>query len=222
MEKLHLMNEQLSLFDFDSEIRFHNDISLIAGFDEAGRGPVAGPLVECGVVLEPNFKNEEINDSKKLSDKKRRELYNIIIKHCIAYDIQVVSVEDIDRLNILEADTLAMENSLENLRLKTNVEFVITDYVKIKTKLANLFIAKGDALSLSVASASILAKVTRDDIMIKLDKQYPQYLFKNNKGYLTPEHNEAIKKYGYVKGLHRLTFDPIKSIIMNEGQIKIF
>lgn len=216
------MNEQLSLFDFDSKIRLENNIINIAGFDESGRGPLAGPLSVCGLILKKDYKNDLINDSKKLTDKQRRDLFGEIISNSLAYEILLVDVETIDRENILEADREAMQTILEHLKQQINIDYVITDYVKINTELKHMYIAKADAKSQSVAAASILAKVTRDNYMIELDKKYPVYGFKKNKGYGTKKHIEAIKKYGYVDGIHRLTFDPVKTMIKSQDQTTLF
>lgn len=214
--------KKMSLFDFDKEQRKINNVEIIAGFDEAGRGPLAGPVSCAGVVLPSNYKNDLINDSKKLTDKERRVLFEEIKKVAIAYSVILVPVEVIDSINILEADRLGMETCLTEIEKKIKVDYLITDYMKLHTSIPTLAIAKGDATSISVAAASILAKVTRDDYMIELDKKYPEYQFAKNKGYGTKTHLDALKKYGFVSGVHRLSFEPVKS--MNEGvqQLKLF
>lgn len=211
-----------ALFEFDKKQREINHVTWIAGFDEAGRGPLAGPVSSAGVVLPVDYHNDMINDSKKLTDKERRVLFEEIKKVAIAYSVILVPVETIDEINILEADRLGMETCLTEIMKKTQVDYLITDYMKLHTKIPTLSIAKGDATSLSVAAASILAKVTRDDYMIELDKKYPQYQFKKNKGYGTKAHLEALKQYGYVPKVHRLTFEPIKSMVNHTEQLKLF
>ncbi len=211
-----------ALFEFDKNQREINHVTWIAGFDEAGRGPLAGPVSSAGVVLPVDYHNDMINDSKKLTDKERRVLFEEIKKVAIAYSVILVPVETIDEINILEADRLGMETCLTEIMKKTQVDYLITDYMKLHTKIPTLSIAKGDATSLSVAAASILAKVTRDDYMIELDKKYPQYQFKKNKGYGTKAHLEALKQYGYVFKVHRLTFEPIKSMVNHTEQLKLF
>ncbi len=211
-----------ALFEFDKNQREINHVTWIAGFDEAGRGPLAGPVSSAGVVLPVDYHNDMINDSKKLTDKERRVLFEEIKKVAIAYSVILVPVETIDEINILEADRLGMETCLTEIMKKTQVDYLITDYMKLHTKIPTLSIAKGDATSLSVAAASILAKVTRDDYMIELDKKYPQYQFKKNKGYGTKAHLEALKQYGYVPKVHRLTFEPIKSMVNHTEQLKLF
>ena len=212
-----------NLFEFDNKIRREKNISLIAGFDEAGRGPLAGP-VSCAICIpKPEFELQEVNDSKKLTDKKRRELFNKIIESSLFYHVELVDPTIIDSINILEADLKGMQICLKKaIDSKVIPEFLISDYLKIKSDIELLSIAKGDATSFAVACASILAKVTRDDYMIKLDEKYPQYDFKGNKGYGTKKHMEAIKQYGYIKGVHRLTFEPIRSMVEEDNRIKLF
>lgn len=212
-----------TLFKFDQDIRNKENINLIAGFDEAGRGPLAGP-VSCAIcILKPEFDSSLINDSKKLTDKERRIAFNEIINNSLFYHVELVSVWQIDKLNILNADLYGMNICL-NKAIDSSIipEYLISDYLNIKSSIPLLSIAKGDATSLSVAAASILAKVTRDDYMIELDKKYPEYDFKKNKGYGTKKHLEAINKYGYIKGIHRLTFEPIKSLVEKEKEITLF
>lgn len=214
------MKETNSLYLFDRKIEKENNVKCIAGFDEAGRGPLAGPVSTCGVILPFDYENDKINDSKKLTDKERRELALEIKEHAICYHIELVDVETIDSINILEADRKGMQICLQELEKKAKIDYIITDYMKLKTDIPLLSIAKGDATSQAVAAASILAKVTRDDYMLELDKKYPVYDFKHNKGYGTKKHIEAIKSHGFIKGVHRLTFDPIRSMI--EEQLTLF
>lgn len=214
------MKETNQLFLFDRNMEKEKNISYIAGFDEAGRGPLAGPVSTCGVVLPKDYENDKINDSKKLTDKERRKLALEIKAHALCYHIELVDVKTIDEINILEADRKGMEICLKEILKQVPVDFIITDYMKLHTDIPLLSIPKGDGTSQSVAAASILAKVARDDYMIQLDAKYPEYGFKKNKGYGTKAHIEAIKKYGFKKGVHRLTFDPIRSMI--EEQLTLF
>lgn len=216
------MSKEHHLYLFDDKIRKEKNVTFIAGFDEAGRGPLAGPVSSAGVVLPADYTNDKINDSKQLTDKERRELFVEIKKVALAYYVCLVPVETIDEINILEADRLGMETALSEIKKKIKVDYIITDYVALHTKIPLLAIPKGDATSLAVAAASILAKVTRDDYMIELAKKYPMYWFKKNKGYGTKAHIEAIKKYGYIKGVHRLTFEPIKSMVEGVEQLSLF
>ena len=199
-----------SLFEFDKKQRRDNHVTMIAGFDEAGRGPLAGPVSCAGVVLPPDYENDLINDSKKLTDKERRILFEEIKEKAIAYSVILVPVKTIDEINILEADRLGMETCLTELLKKVDVEYLITDYMKLHTTLPTLAIAKGDATSISVAAASILAKVTRDRIMEMYDRIYPQYGLARNKGYPTKAHMEAIELYG-ITPIHRRSFGPVKA-----------
>lgn len=210
------------LASFDNEQRRIHKATYIAGFDEAGRGPLAGPVSAAGVVLPVDYHNDLINDSKKLTDRQRRKLFDEIKQVALAYYVCLVPVETIDTINILEADRYGMETCLSEIQKKQKVDFIITDYMTLHTSIDLLSIPKGDATSLSVAAASILAKVTRDDYMIQLDKQYPLYHFAKNKGYGTKDHIAAIENYGYIKGVHRLSFEPVKSMYLGIEQLKLF
>lgn len=177
----------------------------IAGIDEAGRGPLAGPVV-CACVIMPLDEDkliDGINDSKKLTEKKREELYDKIKERAIAYSIVEVDERTIDRINILNATKLGMKRALDGLKVKPDI--VLIDAVKLDTDLPQDNIIKGDAKSYNIASASILAKVYRDRLMKKLSVKYPQYNFAKHKGYGTKEHIENLKKYGKCE-LHRETF----------------
>ena len=213
---------KLSLFEYDQKQREANRATFIAGFDEAGRGPLAGPVSTAGVVLPPDYQNPLINDSKKLTDRERRKLFNEIKKVALAYYVCLVPVETIDTINILEADRLGMETCLTEMLKTQKIDYIITDYMSLHTDIPLLSIPKGDATSLAVAAASILAKVSRDDYMILLDKQYPIYQFAKNKGYGTKAHIDAIEKYGYVAGVHRISFEPVKSMYLGVEQLKLF
>lgn len=178
---------------------------VIAGIDEAGRGPLAGPVV-CACVIMPIDSDriiDGINDSKKLSAKKREELYKKIINTAVAYSIVEIDEKKIDEINILQATRLGMKKALESLDVMPDI--VLIDAVKIDCDLPQENIIKGDALSYNIASASILAKVHRDRLMVSIDKEYPQYGFAKHKGYGTKAHIEALKKYGKTK-IHRESF----------------
>lgn len=195
--------------DFENEL-YKTGIKYIAGVDEVGRGPLVGPVVCAAVILPPEYINEEINDSKKLSEKKREMLYDVIFDNALAIGIGISSEKVIDKINILEATKKAMLEAIDNLKIKP--EHVLIDAVKLDTLVPSTSIIKGDAKSQSIAAASIIAKVTRDRMMVLLDKKYPMYDFKHNKGYGTKKHIEAIYKYGVLDS-HRKSFEPIKSII---------
>lgn len=186
---------------------------IIAGIDEAGRGPLAGPVV-CACVIMPLDKEsliDGIDDSKKLTEKKREFLYHQIINKAIAYSIVEIDEKTIDEINILNATKKGMTKALENLKVKPDI--VLVDAVKLQTDIPQENIVKGDALSYNIASASILAKVYRDRKMTELDKVYPQYGFAKHKGYGTKSHIEALREYGKSK-IHRDTF--IKNFNINQ------
>ncbi len=184
---------------------------LVIGIDEAGRGPLAGPLVVAGVVFPKDYASKEIYDSKTLSEKKREELYELIIKEALYYDIVVVEIEKIERLNILEATRAAMSE----IAIKADVDVILTDAMKLFIDKEVVDIVKGDQKSVSIAAASILAKVTRDRIMYDLDKKYPQYDFKNNKGYPTKKHLHALEEFGITKA-HRKNYKTVIQAMQNK------
>ena len=194
---------------------YSKKIKLIVGVDEAGRGPLAGPVVAGACILPRDYKNEDINDSKKLSEKKREELFEIIKRDAIAYGIGIVDAETIDKVNIYEATKLAMKQAIANI--KTKYDLILTDAMPLKGFDVEIIpIIKGDAKCLNIAAASILAKVTRDHMMDELDKKYPEYGFKKHKGYGTELHIEALKKYGPIVGVHRYTYKPVVKVTLQE------
>lgn len=190
--------------EFETEL-YNNGINFIAGIDEVGRGPLVGPVVTAAVILPKDFYDERINDSKKLTEKKRELLYDVIMENAISVGIGISSEDVIDEINILNATKRAMLEAVNNLSVKP--EHLLIDAVKLNTDIPQTSIIKGDAKSESIAAASIIAKVTRDRMMVELDKIYPEYDFKHNKGYGTKKHIEAIRKYGIIKE-HRKTFAP--------------
>ena len=198
-----------NLLEYETEL-YNKGITLIAGIDEVGRGPLCGPVVACACIMPVNYQLEGLNDSKKISEKKREKLYDILIKDAIAYGIGEVSPKRIDEINILEASKEAMRIAVNNLSIKP--EHLLIDAVSINTSIPETPIIKGDAKSMNIAAASIIAKVTRDRMMIELDKEYPEYGYKRHKGYPTKAHIEAVKKYG-VKDFYRFTFSPISDLI---------
>lgn len=185
---------------------YDKGIKLIAGIDEAGRGPLAGPVVAAAVILPEDYINDQINDSKKLSEKKRNELYKIIYDNALSIGIGIISNDRIDEINIYEATKEAMLSAIDDL--KTKPQYILIDAMKLETNIPFQSIIKGDMKSQSIAAASIIAKVTRDRIMYKLHEEYPMYGFNNNKGYGTKEHIAAIKKYGIINE-HRKSFGPV-------------
>ncbi len=197
---------------------YKNGITLIAGVDEVGRGPLCGPVVACACILPVNYHLDGLNDSKKISEKKREDLYNILIKEAISYGIGVVSPKRIDEINILEATKEAMQMAINNL--ENPPQHVLIDAVKLNLDIPSTSIIKGDATSASIAAASIIAKVTRDKMMIELGEKYPEYGYEKHKGYGTKAHIEAVKKYG-VKDFYRFTFAPISDLIKEESTVVI-
>lgn len=187
---------------------YENQLNLqyIAGVDEAGRGPIAGPVVAAAVILPLNYNNEFINDSKKLTEKRRELLFEEIKTNAIAIGVGIVDHNKIDEINILEATKLAMSLAIEDLAVKA--EHILIDAVKLPNYENSTSIIKGDQKSISIAAASIIAKVTRDSMMKEYDLSYPQYSFKNHKGYLTKKHREAVLENGPCE-IHRKTFAPI-------------
>jgi ribonuclease HII len=195
--------------EYENEL-YNKGIKYIAGIDEVGRGPLVGSVVTAAVILPKDFYDERINDSKKLTEKKRELLYDVIMENALSVGIGIRTNEDIDRINILEATKEAMIEAVNNLSIKP--EHLLIDAVKLDIDIPQTSIIKGDAKSISIAAASIIAKVTRDRMLIELDKLHPEYDFKHNKGYGTKKHIEALMKYGPVKE-HRKSFEPVKSIL---------
>ena len=188
-------------------------ITLIAGVDEVGRGPLVGPVVAAACILPINYHLDGLTDSKKLSEKKRNEYFEIIKRDAISYGIGVVDAKTIDKVNIYEASKLAMIEAVKNLSVKP--EHLLIDAMKLDLDINQTSIIKGDYLSESIAAASVLAKVTRDAMMYELDKKYPMYGFKKHKGYPTKEHIANVKKYGILSN-YRFTYKPICDLIYKD------
>ena len=188
---------------------------LIVGCDEAGRGCLLGPVFAAAVILPIGFKSELINDSKKLTAKQRDEAFEIITKNAVAYAISSIDPDTIDEVNILNASRMAMQDAIS--KLNHEFDLILTDYMKMQGyDVPVIPLAHGDALSQSIAAASILAKVSRDRLCDELDKEYPNYNIKKNKGYGTKDHLEALKKYGPVKHLHRFSYAPVKACFIEK------
>ena len=198
--------------EFENEL-YNNEINFIAGIDEVGRGPLVGPVVTAAVILPKDFYDERINDSKKLTEKKRELLYDVIMENALSVGIGISSPEVIDEINILNATKKAMIEAINNLSIKP--EHLLIDAVKLDIDIPQTSIIKGDAKSESIAAASIIAKVTRDRMMVELDEKYPMYDFKHNKGYGTKKHIEALYQYGPIEE-HRKSFAPVSDLINEE------
>ncbi len=198
------------------EENYYTDkIKIIVGVDEAGRGPLCGPVVAACCILPKEYKNEHINDSKKLSEKKREIAYKEIIENALDYGIGIVDAKRIDEINIYEATKEAMHIAIS--KLKISYDLILTDAMKLQNEKVEVIpLIKGDAKCECIAAASIIAKVTRDHILEEYDEKYPQYGFKSHKGYGTKKHIEAIKQYGIIKDFHRESYEPIKSLIKNK------
>jgi ribonuclease HII len=195
--------DQINMWEIEDS-HFGNGIQIICGVDEAGRGPLAGPVCAAAVILPPHADIPGLNDSKKLSDKRRRELFPVIKETAIAYGIGIATHEEIDEINILQATYLAMERAIQALSVKPELALIdgnrARDFgIPVET------VVKGDSRSASIAAASILAKVTRDDMMLELADTYPQYGFEIHKGYGTKAHYAALDEHG-ISPIHRMSF----------------
>lgn len=197
-----------SLLDYENKY-YELGYEYVIGLDEAGRGPMAGELVVAGVIFPKGFYDDRIYDSKQLSAKKREEMYQLIIESALAYHIEVISVKDVDSLNVYTASQKGMEKCCQVLSF--DKMFALTDAMPLHD-IEHLAIVKGDTLSLSIAAASILAKVTRDRLMLEHAKKYPEYGFDKHKGYVTKAHKEALDKYG-VCPIHRRSFKPVQNVL---------
>ena len=204
---------EINLLKYEKNL-YKKGYKLIAGTDEAGRGPLVGPVVAAAVILPINYHLEGLTDSKKLSEKKRNNYFDIIKKDAISYGIGIVDAKTIDEINIYEASRLAMLKAIDNMPIQP--DFILTDAMPLKQE-NSLSIIHGDALSLSIAAASVIAKVTRDEIMYELDRKYPEYDFKSHKGYPTKKHLENIKKYGILNN-YRFSYKPIKNILEEDNE----
>jgi len=201
---------------FDKKF-FNDKIKYLAGVDEAGRGPLAGPVVAAAVIFSKKSFIKGINDSKQLNENQREELFEKIIVKAFSYSISIINHDVIDEINILNATLTAMKNAVDGLKIKPDI-ILVDGNRKFASEIPVIPIIKGDAKSFSIAAASILAKVTRDRIMKNLANEYPDYLWEQNKGYPTKQHRETIKRIGPCQ-LHRKTF--LKNIL-SEQQILEF
>ncbi len=209
--KIKIAEEEM--LNYEKEL-YEKGIELIGGVDEAGRGPLVGPVVAACVILPKNYHLSGLNDSKQLTEKKREKFYDIIMKEAVSVGIGVVDAKKIDEINILEASRLAMKLAIENMKVKP--EFVLSDAMKLTNiDIPYKDIIHGDALSLSIAAGSVIAKVTRDRMMDELDKLHPEYGFAKHKGYPTKAHMEALEKYGPLEN-YRFTYKPVSGLINKE------
>lgn len=185
-------------------------VKFIAGVDEVGRGPLVGPVVAACVILPEKFELDGLTDSKKLSEKKREEFYDKIIKQALSVGVGIISEKIIDEVNIYEATKLAMKEAIS--KCKITPEHILIDAMPLDLDIPTTSIIKGDLKSITISAASVIAKVTRDRMLVDLDQKYPMYDFKNNKGYPTKKHIEAIKQYGIIDE-HRRSYEPVSSYV---------
>ena len=209
----------VNLYQYEEQLE-DLGIKYIAGVDEVGRGPLAGPVVVAAVILPLNLRIKGINDSKKLSLKKRNELYKIILNEALAVNVSFIDERVIDEINIYEATKKGMLEAISGLKIKP--EHVLIDAMPLRElAIPHTSIIHGDALSASIGAASIIAKVTRDEYMDKMDIKYPNYGFKHHKGYCTKEHLEALEKYGPCE-IHRKSFAPVKKFFTKQLTLDLF
>ena len=198
-----------TMLSYEKEL-YKQGLTLVAGVDEVGRGPLAGPVVAAAVILQKNCKIRGLNDSKKIPKKKHLEIYQAVQDQALAIGIGIMDNQVIDQVNIYEATKLAMKEAISQLSLQP--EHLLIDAMKLELPISQTSIIKGDANSLSIAAASIVAKVTRDELMKEFDQQYPGYDFTTNAGYGTAKHLEGLEKLG-VTPIHRTSFEPVKTLV---------
>lgn len=205
----------INLYEFEDKLNQFG-FNYVCGTDEAGRGPLAGPVVAAAVILKKGAKLPGVDDSKKLSEKKRNALLQVIKDNAIAIGISMVSPQEIDQVNIYRSAKNAMISAIKSLKVKP--DFILADAMMLEEEIGIPIesLIKGDQRSISIAAASIIAKVTRDQYMLEMDELFPQYGFKKHKGYPTKDHIKAIEQYG-ISPIHRKTFEPIKSILKNQS-----
>lgn len=201
----------VDLYAYEKEL-WEKGIDYVGGVDEVGRGPLIGPVVTACVVLPHDFVLEGLTDSKKLTEKKREQFYDYIMEHAVCVKIGMCSPERIDEINIYQASREAMIEAIEKVAKEIPLGHVLVDAMPLDIDIDTTSIIKGDAKSITIAAASVIAKVTRDHMMIELDHKYPMYGFGKHKGYPTKQHLEAIETYGLIEG-YRKTYGPVKKIL---------
>ena len=216
IQKLELMVCSRDNYYFEHKLR-EQGITLVAGVDEVGRGPLVGPVVAACVILPEEFSLEGLTDSKKLSEKKREYFYDEIMRQAVSVGVGIISEKKIDEVNIYEATKLAMKEAISKCNIQP--EHILIDAMPLSIDIPTTSIIKGDFKSITISAASVIAKVTRDRMLDELDKKYPMYDFKNNKGYPTKKHLEAIKKYGIIDE-HRRSYGPVRDYL--EQQLSLF
>ena len=206
-----MSDKKIDLYENEKRL-WNSGYENVVGCDEAGRGPLFGPVVAASVILPHNFVLEGLNDSKKLTEKKREEYYPIIMENALAVGISIVSAKEIDQINIYEASRQGMLRAIDSTKMKP--DYIITDAMPLDgfTNIPHEAIIKGDAKSITIAAASVIAKVTRDKLMYEEDKKHPEYEFGKHKGYPTKKHIELLNKYGIIDG-YRHKYGPVKKYI---------
>lgn len=204
----------IDLYKYENDLYKENNNYIIGGVDEVGRGPLVGSVVAACVVLPQDFILEGLNDSKKLTEKKRDLYYDIIMEQAIAIGIGIIDCKRIDEINIYQATKEAMAIAIENTNIEIN--HLLIDAMKLDVGIDSTSIIKGDSKSISIAAASVIAKVTRDKMMMQLHEQYPMYSYNTNKGYPTKKHIQAIKEYGLLHDEYRMTYAPIKDMVISK------
>ena len=203
-------------YKYERELK-NKGIKFIAGVDEVGRGPLVGPVVAACVVLPDTFNLDGLTDSKKLSEKKRNFYFDEIRRQALGIGVGIIDEKKIDEVNIYEATKLAMRMAIDECLKSVNIEHILIDAMPLDLKIPTTSIIKGDLKSITISAASVIAKVTRDRMLYELDEKYPMYDFKNNKGYPTKKHLEAIEKYGILNE-HRRSYGPVKEYLeMNKN-----
>ena len=208
------MEMKHDLYKYERDL-YQQGLSYIGGVDEVGRGPLLGPVVTACVVLPKDFVLEGLTDSKKLSEKKRNLFFDYIKKHAVAYAVGMCTAEEIDEMNIYRATQVAMKRAIEKVQKEVSLQHVLIDAMPLELDIDSTSIIKGDAKSISIAAASVIAIVTRDQMMYELDEKYPQYGFSSHKGYPTKQHLEAIQRYGLIPG-YRKSYKPVQNILEKE------
>lgn len=209
IEKLDLALCLKDNYRYERKLK-ESGVKFIAGVDEVGRGPLVGPVVAACVILPDKFELDGLTDSKKLSEKKREEFYDKIMDQALSVGVGIISEKIIDEVNIYEATKLAMKEAINKCKIPP--EHILIDAMPLELEIPTTSIIKGDLKSITISAASVIAKVTRDRMLIDLDQKYPMYDFKNNKGYPTKKHVEAIKKYGIIDE-HRKSYEPVSTYV---------
>lgn len=215
MRKKAIIPLEIDPYAYEKKLQ-KEGITLIAGVDEVGRGPLIGPVVTACVILPNDFKLDGLTDSKKLSEKKRDLLYDKIKEQALSIGIGIIDEKKIDEVNIYEATKLAMIDAIKNCNIKP--EHILIDAMPLDIDIPTTSIIKGDLKSITISAASVIAKVTRDKMLYDLDEKYPMYDFKNNKGYPTKKHLEAIEKYGILKE-HRRSYKPVRDYLEKNKKV---